>query len=230
MAKKYSELLSKSLMLLAAYVICHIAYLFLYHFVMKYVRFSPSAIYANVFAGQIVGKLLIGLYIVPITAMLVSKLGMANTAIAQSLKKWFLPYFAWTFITVSLLGVLPSIFLSMNGHIYVSIVLNAAVMLLLMKFALWLPMGINEGFSFKDSLVSSWKRLNIGWALAICAAGFAVSFIAPAISGFIAKSGIGGFAHLIINGIVSAVLAYLLLVFNITVYWNILRKESKIQA
>ena len=228
MIKKYGEILSKSLLLMLAYVVCHVAYLLIYQAIMKYVRFSSS--YANLFAGQFIGKLLIALYIVPITAMLVCKLGMAKTSISQSLKKWFLPYFAWTFITVSLIGVLPGIYFSMHGHFAVSGVLNVITMLLLMKFALWLPMGINEGFSFKDSLVSSWKLLGIGWALAICAAGFILSFITPHISMLTAKAGIRGFAHLAISGIVSAVLAYLLLVFNITVYWHILRKEGKIQA
>ena len=232
MRKKYGNLLSKTVLLCLAYIGFNIVYILIYPHIAKYFRVSGMAgiMYITPLLLQFVKNAFIGLFAVPIIVFIVEKMSGNKQKLGESIRKFYLPYVIWNYLT-GIAVLLPTnygISHQLNGHILT--VWNIIVQLLLMKFALWLPMGINEGLSFKDSLVSSWKRLNIGWALAICSASFAVSFIAPAISGFIAKSGIGGFAHLIINGIVSAVFAYLVLVFNITVYWHILRKEGKIQA
>ena len=227
MLKKYLNLFSSSLPIMLAYLICFMAYQILYAYIMRHIDTGHKPVYFIIIAGQFIGKMMIALYTVGIAPILVCKMAGSSCKMAENLKHWLLPYFLWIFIVPGLLSVLPEMYLSINGHSILSAAWPILIGLLFMKFALWLPMGIYEKMPFREAVSASWKRLNIFWAFAIYAAGFVQGWLMPYIKIFMAKTGLHGLPLTISGGFINGFIAYLVLLFMITVYWNILHKEGK---
>lgn len=230
MLKKYINLFSSSLPIMLVYLICFTAYQIFYAYIMRHIDTGHKPIYFAIIAGQFIGKLMIALYTVAIAPVLVCKMaGSSSCRISENLKHWVLPYFLWIFIVPGLLSVLPEMYLSMSRHSILSVAWPILIGLLFMKFALWLPMGIYEKLPFREAVPASWKRLNTCWAFAIYAAGFAQGWLMPYIKMLMSKTGLHGLPLTISGGFINGFIAYLVLLFMITVYWNILRKEGKAQ-
>ena len=191
MIKKYNDILSKTILATFLYILANLVYTYLYTLIIGHINIP--GMYATPILMIVIGNVLTALFTVPFVAYIIKQMsGDKGNPIPGSFRL-YLPYVLWKAI-IAILVLMPTTYFVMHKHYILSIAFPMLINLIFIKFELWLPMGINEKLSFKDSLVSSWNRLDIGWAIAIFIVSMIPGFIQPFISALFAKAGIRGTA------------------------------------
>ena len=227
MIKKYKDLFSKTILAMLLYLLANMVYTYVYTLIIGHINIP--GMYATPTIMIVVGNIFTALFTIPVVAYIIKQMSDYKENLIPGSFRLYLPYVLWKAI-IAILVLMPTTYFVMHKHYILSIAFPMLINLIFIKFELWLPMGINEKLSFKDSLVSSWNRLDIGWAIAIFIVSMIPGFIQPFISSLFAKAGINGMGLFMARTAIITIFSYLILLFTITVYWNILQREGKGKA
>lgn len=227
--KQYLKFLAETKKLMLIFVLLFVALQMFLYWLSPHIPI-PKAIAEDILIftalQNVFSSAVIMLLSVPITGLAVSVLLCENKySGGYYFKKWYLPSLAYNIATglITFAGYYP---LMHGKHDTWAAVWTFAVSLALVKFAIWMQIGMREELSFKAALISSWKRLSFWRSILIVICSIIPGMLIPVCNFFLELAKAPLMPGLFVQNAVIGLTDYLIILILILFYWKIIEDEK----